>query len=352
MRAVFDLDDTISIHVNRDYQNAKPILPVIEKMKQMKKDGWEIVIYSSRGQVSCKGNLEEIEKKNRPVVAEWLKRYDVPCDELIFGKPIADVYVDDKGMSVGDFLKYPFCFLHGGSGKKVYRIGNVVKKDLGDDVENYKNWIEDNHSYCKYPSVISYLYNEVTMKYIEGDLLCDSFHQDDLHQVLNIVERFKNCKMNSFEMEEQVDILNKNLSGSDFDNIVTLCAGKLKFLEKSFAENASFCHGDMTLCNIIKADDGLYFIDQRYRRNASSYLLDLGKLRMSLMNYEKNFGISDADNSEFLPLFDEIIKGMNIYEEVVTANMMYICRLYRYKQDKEPVIRMANDLLMEAQGVF
>ena len=69
----------------------------------MKDDGWEIVIYSARGQVSCKGDLKEIERKNRPVVEEWLKRHNVPCDELVFGKPIGDIYIDDKGMSLDDF---------------------------------------------------------------------------------------------------------------------------------------------------------------------------------------------------------------------------------------------------------
>lgn len=31
MRAVFDLDDTISVHNNRDYANATPIMPVVKK---------------------------------------------------------------------------------------------------------------------------------------------------------------------------------------------------------------------------------------------------------------------------------------------------------------------------------
>lgn len=352
MRAVFDLDDTISVHKNRDYPNAKPIVPVIEKIRQMKDDGWEIVIYSARGQVSCKGDLKEIEHKNRPVVEEWLKRHNVPCDELIFGKPIGDVYIDDKGMSLDDFIEQPFHYLKGGSGKSIYRMGNLVKKDLGDDVENFKNWIEDSGSLCKYPKIISYLYNEVTMRFIEGENLCDSFELEDFCSLMNIIQRFSQKKVNGFDINEQLEILYKNLSGSDFDKTITLCAEGVKSIEKSLVKNASFCHGDMTLCNIIKAEDGLYFIDPRYRRNASSYLLDYAKLRMSLMNYEKTFGISTHNNSGYLPLLDGTLNELGVYKEVVILNLMYICRLYRYKTDKSLVVDMANRLIKEAQNVF
>lgn len=350
MRAVFDLDDTICIHKNRDYQNAEPIKPVIDKIRQMKKDGWEIVIYTARGQVSCHKDLALIEIRNRAVVEEWLKKYDVPCDELIFGKPIGDLYVDDKGISLKDFINMPFYGLKGGSGKRIYRIGNMVKKDLGDDVENYKEWIEDNDSLCKYPRVISYLYDQVTMEYIEGKNLCDDFNLEDLRMLVNIVERFSRCARDGFDISEQLQILHKNKSGTDFDAIIDFCEEKVKSIEKSLIKNASFCHGDMTLCNVIKANDGLYFIDPRYRRNASSYLLDLGKLRMSLMNYEKIFGISNRDNSAFLPVFDSYIMDNGIYDEVVALNLMYICRLYRYKKDKDKVVMMANELIRNVYG--
>lgn len=352
MRAVFDLDDTICVHRNRDYVNAIPIECTIDKIRKMKQDGWEIVIYSARGQVSCKGDIREIERKNRQVVEDWLQKNQVPCDELLFGKPIGDVYVDDKGMSLNDFLSQPFCYLNGGSGKSVYRIGSMVKKDLGDDAENFKNWIEDSRSLCNHPKIISYLYNQVTMEYIPGVNLCDDFSFKDLYEVINVIEGFSKEKKNGFDISEQLAILYKNKSGTEFDDVIEFCAERMKGIEKSLIANASFCHGDMTLCNIIKAKNGLYFIDPRYCRKASSYLLDFGKLRMSLMNYEKKFGISGADNSVYLATFDEIMREKGVYEAVATLNLMYICRLYRYKQDKQTVINMAKEWEKGVNGRF
>ena len=37
---------------------------------------------------------------------ELLKNYNVPYDELIFGKPYADIYIDDKGMSLEELEKW------------------------------------------------------------------------------------------------------------------------------------------------------------------------------------------------------------------------------------------------------
>ena len=39
MTLVFDIDDTISIHKNRDYKNAIPIQPVIDKLNRLHDEG-------------------------------------------------------------------------------------------------------------------------------------------------------------------------------------------------------------------------------------------------------------------------------------------------------------------------
>ena len=350
MRAVFDLDDTICVHKNRDYPNATPINAVAEKIRKMKRDGWEIVIYTARGQVSCNKNLEKIEAQNRPTIERWLRKHKIPCDELIFGKPLGDVYVDDKGMSLRDFLTEPFYPLKGGSGRRVYRVGNMVKKDLGEDAASYKEWVEDAAGLCKFPQVIAYTYNDVTMQYIEGKNLCDCLQREDLLALVEIIDGFGEYKRESFDINEQINILYKNKSGEGFDKTIDYAASKLRKIEHTLKEKASFCHGDTTLSNVIKAADGLYFIDPRYRRNASSYLLDFGKLRMSLTGYEKKFGITDRDNTRFLPEFDDLMRDRGIFEEVVALNLMYVCRLYRYKKDKQAVENMADELIQEAYG--
>ena len=66
--------------------------------------GWNIVIYTARGGKSCK-TLEEKEKKYRDITEKWLKKNNVKYTELFFGKMNADYYVDDKNLSIEEFIR-------------------------------------------------------------------------------------------------------------------------------------------------------------------------------------------------------------------------------------------------------
>lgn len=352
-RIVVDIDDTICTNVRKlPYDQCVPAENVIKDLNYLHDElGYTIVLYTARGMVSCNGDLKRIIEKNRDTLLEWLKKYDVHYDEIVFGKPIGDLYIDDKALDVRDFRKEDFYNMTGGgSGKGVCRLGNIVKKDLGDDVENFKDWIEDNQGACDYPRVISYLYNEVTMEYIDGTNLCDVCNGYDLGRLMAIIERFSEKKMDSFDMEVQLSILRKNKTGGEFDSTIDNCETLMRRYQDAF--EPTYCHGDLTLSNVLLCEKGLCFIDPRYNRKASSYLLDYGKLRMSLMNYERRFGITKADNSVYLGTFDNIMGQKGIYAPVLAANLMYICRLYRYKENKAAVVEMANELMKGAQDVF
>ncbi len=51
------------------------------------------------------GEIEKIEADVREVTEEWLERYGVKYDELKFGKPYGVYYIDDKSLSIEDFLE-------------------------------------------------------------------------------------------------------------------------------------------------------------------------------------------------------------------------------------------------------
>lgn len=101
---VIDLDDTICFTENRDFKNSKPNSEVINKINQLYNKGYKIIIYTARGAKSCK-TLEEREKKYREITEKWLKNNKVNYSELLFGKMNADYYVDDKNLSIEEFLK-------------------------------------------------------------------------------------------------------------------------------------------------------------------------------------------------------------------------------------------------------
>lgn len=101
---VVDLDDTICYTENRDFENSIPNEDVIIKINKLYDKGWNIVIYTARGGKSCK-TLEEKEKKYRDITEKWLKKNNVKYTELFFGKMNADYYVDDKNLSIEEFIR-------------------------------------------------------------------------------------------------------------------------------------------------------------------------------------------------------------------------------------------------------
>lgn len=47
---------------------------------------------------TCGGDVEKVIAKIGGATTDWLKQHDVPFDELHFGKPYADIYVDDMNV--------------------------------------------------------------------------------------------------------------------------------------------------------------------------------------------------------------------------------------------------------------
>lgn len=108
---VFDLDGTIceeklkGTHFS-EFEKVKPILPIVEKMKKIHKNGDKIIIQTARHMGSTNGNIGLVNARVAELTFRWLNKYEVPYDEVYFGKPLGDFYVDDKAMLPEEFLKY------------------------------------------------------------------------------------------------------------------------------------------------------------------------------------------------------------------------------------------------------
>jgi capsule biosynthesis phosphatase len=101
---VTDLDGTIcSQGTVSTYREAEPNLEVIEKINHLWSNGWKIVIFTARGMSTYK-NKERAEYELRDLTLRWLNENRVCFDELIFGKPSGDYYLDDKGISINEFI--------------------------------------------------------------------------------------------------------------------------------------------------------------------------------------------------------------------------------------------------------
>ncbi len=107
-RIVMDLDETICSTVNGDYANSIPKPEVIERMRDFKAQGFEIVISTSRNMRTYEGNVGKINANTLPIIVGWLDKNNVPYDEIYTGKPWCGTdgfYVDDRALRPDEFVQ-------------------------------------------------------------------------------------------------------------------------------------------------------------------------------------------------------------------------------------------------------
>ncbi|MFC6206078.1 HAD family hydrolase [Levilactobacillus tongjiangensis] len=107
---VVDIDGTLCDLKTSDqsYLDVAPKTSVINKIREWQKLGYRIILFTSRQMRTYEGNLGKINKYTAPITEKWLAKYDVPYDEIIFGKPWAGrggYYIDDRAFRPSEFLK-------------------------------------------------------------------------------------------------------------------------------------------------------------------------------------------------------------------------------------------------------
>lgn len=105
-RLIMDLDGTITSGESGNYSEATPQAEVVEKMREYKAQGFDIVISTARNMRTYEGNVGKINVHTLPVIIDWLETHDIPYDEIIVGKPwcgFEGFYVDDKSVRPSEF---------------------------------------------------------------------------------------------------------------------------------------------------------------------------------------------------------------------------------------------------------
>lgn len=106
-RLIVDLDGTLTRESDKPYADKEPNLPLVERLREYKADGYEIVIFTSRNMRTYEGSVGKINVHTLPVILDWLQRHGVPHDEVITGKPwcgFDGFYIDDRCVRPDEFI--------------------------------------------------------------------------------------------------------------------------------------------------------------------------------------------------------------------------------------------------------
>ncbi len=97
MRIMIDLDGTIA-ELKKDsqtYGTVRVNKGAVEKIRALKEAGHYIILQTARHMKTCNGDQGMVAARVGKHTFDWLAEHNIPYDEIYFGKPYADVYLDD-----------------------------------------------------------------------------------------------------------------------------------------------------------------------------------------------------------------------------------------------------------------
>lgn len=105
MKICIDLDGVVADFKKEGetYADVAIIPGAKEKLEEFKKNGHYVILQTARHMKTCNGNVGLVMGRVGHITLEWLKKHDIPYDEIYFGKPWADVYIDDNALRFEDW---------------------------------------------------------------------------------------------------------------------------------------------------------------------------------------------------------------------------------------------------------
>jgi capsule biosynthesis phosphatase len=100
MRIVVDLDGVICPVKLPDesYADLLPLPGAVARMRGLRAAGHYLIIVTARNMATCQSNQGKVIRNVGKITLDWLEQHGVEYDELYFGKPNAELYIDDRAI--------------------------------------------------------------------------------------------------------------------------------------------------------------------------------------------------------------------------------------------------------------
>ncbi len=126
---VVDVDGTLCDlkKEGESYDDLAPRKDMLAKLREYWGKGYRICLFSSRNMRTYSGSIGLINKHTAPQLIRWLDKWDVPYDEIIFGKPWPrekGFYIDDRAIRPDEFLRLSEHEIHDLLQRSGNRIGS------------------------------------------------------------------------------------------------------------------------------------------------------------------------------------------------------------------------------------
>ena len=95
----FDIDNVICKTTSSNYSLSKPIKKNIDIINKLKKNGHTIKIFTARYMGRNNDNQKKAVSGAKKFTISQLKKWKLNYDQIFFGKPSSDFYIDDKNLN-------------------------------------------------------------------------------------------------------------------------------------------------------------------------------------------------------------------------------------------------------------
>ena len=372
LRICFDIDNTLFTYpsIPNDYTSVKPIYKMINLLSQLKKQGHYIILHTARRMKTHNYNVGKVIKDIAVTTIETLDIYNIEYDEIIFGKPLADIYIDDRSINpyindisyFGIFDENSCEFInnkannnkHNEIKKNNNQITKTGKKNfLKGEINFYKSLppcsiskyfckffdycIEDNKEKCSFK--IEYI-NAIPLYFLHKIQLITTHIIDNLFKILDEIHSEKyeinineiNISNNYFKKLEN-RFNNKDYFFEDANSVYQKIIEDLK--NNYSPKLVEIIHGDFWFQNILldyndeyKLIDMKGQVDNILTLNGDIYY-DYGKMYQSILGYDLYLNDCHINNDYLLNLQNYFLnkckeKGLNInYLKSVTNSLIF-----------------------------
>jgi capsule biosynthesis phosphatase len=317
-RFCFDLDNTLVTYpkIEGDYTTVEPISDTINYLKKLKEKGHTIIIYTARRMRTHSGNIGGVIADIGKITIDTLHKYNIPYDELYFGKPYAHYYIDDLMVNPKTDLNKTLGFYMEDVSARHFNeveIGNTFIKKSNDpklqgEIEYYK-WVQENGTeeiQNLFPKLISYTDNSLELEMIQGINFSTMYVNnilttDHLQLLFNKIELlhghlesnkiyygYSNLSSKFIERTNMYDYKSYGITESDIEQIKE----ELVKIENEGHMNV-MVHGDCVFSNVLLTNTGdVKFVDVRgvVGNKKTCYglcLYDYAKIYQSLIGYDE-----------------------------------------------------------------
>jgi capsule biosynthesis phosphatase len=380
LRICFDFDNTLVSYptIPGDYYSVEPIQRNINFLKLLHSLGHTIIIYTARRMKTHGGNVGRVVADISRVTLDTLDKFDIPYDEIYFGKPYANFYIDDlavnpsismnQAIGVYDTEIAPRTF-----NKVDYNKDKVIKttSNMG---EVY--WYQNIPKKCEYmfPKVYDITGNRIIMENIEGVSFSYLYINKLLkvEQLTSLMTQLQILHDHQTEVKEYPKVYadyvqklrDRYNNNRGLYNKYIHAESIFKKLDNLlfYYDDAIFSviHGDPVFTNVLQTERGLKFIDMKGKIDGELTIIgdayyDLAKVYQSILGYDFILNDIELDNiyiDEFKTKFESLFTKEGLRNlKIITASLFFtLMPLHTEDQDKfAKYFKIINTLLDECR---